>query len=77
MAPSPTQVKKLIDLITANKIKVIAMEPYFDKRVPEKIAAETGAKVVTLFPSIGGRDKNETYAQWLESNIDAILGAIK
>ncbi|HEX2896672.1 MAG TPA: metal ABC transporter substrate-binding protein, partial [candidate division Zixibacteria bacterium] len=77
VAPSPTQIKKLIDLITANKIKVIAMEPYFDKRVPEKIAAETGAKVVTLFPSIGGRNKEETYGQWLESNIDAILGAIR
>ncbi len=77
VAPSPAQVKKLIDLITAGKIRVIAMEPYFDNRVPEKIAQATGAKVATLFPSIGGRNKDETYGQWLESNIDAILEALQ
>jgi len=77
VAPSPAQVKKLIDLITTSKIKVIAMEPYFDKRVPEKIALASGAKVATLYPSIGGRNKDETYGQWLESNVDAILEALQ
>jgi hypothetical protein len=51
------------------------MEPYFDKRIPEKLARETGAKVVTVYPSIGGRAKDESYQDWLEGNIDAILNA--
>jgi len=77
VAPSPAQVKKLIDLITTSKIRIIAMEPYFDKRVPEKIAQATGAKVATLYPSIGGRTKEESYGQWLESNVDALLEALQ
>jgi len=77
VAPSPSHVKKLIELIKSGNIKVIAMEPYFDKRVPEKIAKETGARVVTVYPSIYGRTKDETYAQWLEYNVDAILKAAK
>jgi zinc/manganese transport system substrate-binding protein len=77
VAPSPGHVKELIESIRSAHIKVIAMEPYFDKRVPEKIAQETGAKVVKLYPSIYGRNKGETYEQWLEGNVDAILGAIQ
>lgn len=77
VAPSPSHIKKLVELIKAGNAKIIAMEPYFDKRVPEKIAQETGAKVVTVYPSIGGRDQNESYAQWLEYNVDVLLNAAK
>jgi hypothetical protein len=53
------------------------MEPYFDKRVPEKISESTGAKVVVLYPSIGGRDKDETWQGWLEGNVTALAEALK
>lgn len=77
VAPSPSHIKEIIDLVRSRNIKIIAVEPYFDKRVPEKIAAETGAKVVTLYPSVGGRNEGETYTQWLAGNIDALLEAMK
>jgi len=73
--PSPTHVKELIDLVQSRQIKVIAVEPYFDTRVPEKIASATGANVVRLYPSVGGRDQDESYVQWLEGNLDALLEA--
>ncbi|MFH2048315.1 MAG: metal ABC transporter substrate-binding protein [bacterium] len=77
VAPSPTHVKDLIELIKKRNIKLIAVEPYFDKRVPEKIAEETGAKVVTIYPSIGGKVENESYIDWLEGNINTLLEALK
>ncbi len=72
VAPSPGHIKEIIDLVKARGIKTIAIEPYFDKRVPDKIAASTGAKVVVLYPSIGGRDANESYMDWLGYNINAL-----
>jgi zinc/manganese transport system substrate-binding protein len=75
VAPSPSHIKEIIELVRSRNIKVIAVEPYFDKRVPDKIAAETGAKVVTLYPSVGGRDENETYTQWFDGNIQTLLEA--
>jgi len=75
--PSPTHVKDLIETVKNRNIKLIAVEPYFDKRVPEKIAKETGAKVVTIYPSIGGNDKNESYTDWLEGNINTLLEDLK
>jgi len=75
--PSPSHVKEIIELVKNLDIKIIAMEPYFDKRVPEKIAETAGAKVVTLYPSIGGRDKSESYRDWLEGNINTLIEGLK
>ena len=75
--PSPSHLKSLIDLVKKRNIKLIAVEPYFDKRVPEKIAEETGAKVITIYPSIGGKIKNESYTEWLEGNINTLLEGLK
>lgn len=74
--PSPSHIKELSRQIREKGIKVIAIEPYFDDRVPQKIAAGSEAQVVTLYPSIGGRKEGETYVQWFEGNLDALLGAL-
>jgi ABC-type Zn uptake system ZnuABC Zn-binding protein ZnuA len=75
--PSASHISKMIEIVREEKISVIAMEPYFDRRVPDKIASETGTNVVTLYPSIGGREENESYYQWLEGNIRVLLEAAK
>jgi ABC-type Zn uptake system ZnuABC Zn-binding protein ZnuA len=75
--PSPSHMKDLTELVTERGVKVIALEPYFDRRIPEKIASGAGAGVITLYPSIGGRKKGETYTQWLEGNITALLEGLK
>jgi ABC-type Zn uptake system ZnuABC Zn-binding protein ZnuA len=75
--PSPSHVKELSEHMTERGIKVIGVEPYFDKRVPEKIASASGATVITLYPSIGGRDSDESYVDWFEGNIDALLRAVE
>ncbi len=75
--PSPAHIKDVADLVKQQHIQIIAMEPYFDRRIPEKIAGSSGATVVTLYPSIDGRSPNETYVSWFEGNIDALLGALK
>lgn len=77
VAPSPAHMGEVIDLVKHDHIKVIAMEPCFERRVPERIAQATGAKVVVLYPSIGGRNADESYFDWLRGNINALLEASK
>ncbi len=77
VAPSPSHMGDLIELVKKQQIKIIAMEPYFETRVPQRIAESASAKVVTLYPSIGGRDQNETYLDWLRGNINALLEAAR
>jgi len=71
--PSPSHVAELIDLVRTAGIRLIVVEPYFDKRTPDKIASETGAHVITLYPSLGARKSDETYLDFLRSNIDALV----
>src|SRR5207248_4172127 len=52
--PSPSHTFELINLMKAQHVKVIVMEPYFDLKTPQSVAAQTGAKVVVLYPSVGG-----------------------
>lgn len=75
VAPSPSHMGDLIELVKKQHIKIIAMEPYFESRVPQRIAESASAKVVTLYPSIGGREKTESYIEWLRGNINALLEA--
>jgi zinc/manganese transport system substrate-binding protein len=77
VAPSPSHVAEVMDLVKLRKIKVIAVEPYFDRRVPDKIGSDTGARVITLYPSIGGRNKDETYLEWLKGNMSALEDALR
>jgi ABC-type Zn uptake system ZnuABC Zn-binding protein ZnuA len=74
--PSPSHMAEITALVQGRKIRVIAVEPYFDRRVPDKIASDTGARVITLYPSIGGRNKDETYLEWLKGNMAALEDAM-
>ena len=75
--PSPGHVKDLTSLIREKGIRVIGVEPYFDRRVPDRIAQETGARVVTLYPSVGGRAEDETYLDWLFGNVNSLIEALE
>lgn len=75
--PSPSHLGKLKSLIQDQGISVIAVDVYFDHRVAEKLAEETGARVVTIYPSLGGRDEDENYLEWLSGNALALREALR
>jgi len=52
--PSPTHTLEIVNLIKTEKIHVILVEPYFDRKTPDSIGAQTGAAVVMFYPSVGG-----------------------
>src|SRR5712664_742811 len=44
--PSPSHLVEVIQQMKAQKIKAIIVEPFHDRRIAEKVASSTGAKVV-------------------------------
>ena len=48
--PSPTQLKALIDRCRREKVRVIFVQPEFDRRNAEIIAAQTNTRVVPINP---------------------------
>jgi zinc/manganese transport system substrate-binding protein len=73
--PSPTHTLEIINLIQAQKVPAILVEPYFDKKTPVYIAGKTGAAVVTFYPSVGGIPAITDYFSLFDTNINAFVAA--
>jgi ABC-type Zn uptake system ZnuABC Zn-binding protein ZnuA len=75
--PSPSHTLEIINLIKAQHVKAILMEPYFDRKTPDFIAAQTGAKVVVIYPSVGGKAGLDDYFKLFDYDIDVLTKALK
>jgi ABC-type Zn uptake system ZnuABC Zn-binding protein ZnuA len=75
--PSPSHTLGLIQLMKAQGVRVILVEPYFDLQTPNAIGRETGARVVVFCPSVGGADGVKDYFQLFKHNIGILEAAFK
>jgi len=74
--PSPAHVQDLINQIKRDKIPLLLIEPYFDDKLPAKIAADTGAKMLIFPPSVGGIKDIKTYFDLFDHNLKLIADAV-
>jgi ABC-type Zn uptake system ZnuABC Zn-binding protein ZnuA len=75
--PTPSHTLEIINLIQSDKIPLILVEPYFDRKTPDAIATKTGATVVTFYPSVGGVPAIKDYFDLFDYDIDAFVAAMK
>jgi zinc/manganese transport system substrate-binding protein len=74
--PSPTHTLEIINLIANEKVAVILVEPYFDRKTPDYIAEKTGCTVVTFYPSVGGIPEIKDYFGVFDHDVDAFVRAM-
>ncbi|MEZ5317903.1 MAG: metal ABC transporter substrate-binding protein [Vicinamibacterales bacterium] len=76
--PSPAHTIDLIGAMKAQNVKLIVVEPYFDKRTPQSIANQVGGgQVLELSPSVGGQPNTETYIKLFDYNVQVLVDALK
>lgn len=75
--PTPSHTLDLINYMKEQHVKVIVVEPYFEMRTPQSIARQTGAKVLTLLPSVGGVKEVTNYFQLFDYDIKLLIEAFK
>jgi zinc/manganese transport system substrate-binding protein len=75
--PTPSHTLEIINLIQSEKIPLILVEPYFDRKTPDAIAAKTGSTVLTFYPSVGGIPEIKDYFGLFDYDIDAFVAAMK
>ncbi|HVT17453.1 MAG TPA: metal ABC transporter substrate-binding protein [Thermoanaerobaculia bacterium] len=75
--PTPSHTLEIINLILAQKIPLILIEPYFDSKTPNYIAGKTGAVVLTFYPSVGGISAIKDYFGLFDYDVDALVAAMK
>jgi zinc/manganese transport system substrate-binding protein len=61
VAPSAGHIQALIRQIREQKINLIVMEPFYDKKIPLMLSRETGVKIVILPSSVGGVKEANDY----------------
>ena len=73
--PTARHITELVKLMKDENCKVAVREPQFSDRVPNQIAAQAGAKVVTMAIMSGGPGA-KTYIELIDHNLRALLGAL-
>jgi ABC-type Zn uptake system ZnuABC Zn-binding protein ZnuA len=75
--PSPSHVTDLINEIQRDGVKLILMEPWHERRTPDLVAQQTGAKVVEFPAQVGGEDDVPDYPSMCKGIVARITAALK
>ena len=75
--PSPSHLTEVIAQIKAQHIKAIIVEPFHDRRIAEKVASATGAKVVLFAQFPGGIPGTDTYVKLIDALVSRLVAALK
>ena len=75
IAPSARHLRSLIARIKAEKIEVLIMEPYYDRRGAQFLHEKTGITVVVLPQSVGASPEIKTYFDLFDGIVEAFRKA--
>lgn len=74
--PSAQHLAALIQTMRRTGAKVIIMEPFYDRKIADRVAAMTGAQVLVLPPSVGGEKGYDSYMELMRRNIARVASAV-
>ena len=74
--PPPSHVAELSDLIKREQVKVIVMEPYHERSIPDLLARQTGARVLVLAPTVGGTPGTDDYLNLFDTDVAQVAEAL-
>jgi len=75
--PGPRHTIELMAMMKREDVKVILVEPYFDRKTPDSIANATGARVVELLPSVCGERGACDYFKLFDYDLGALSRAFQ
>ncbi len=75
--PSPSHLVEVIAQMKAKNVKAIIVEPYHDRKIAEKAASATGAKVVDFSQFPGGIPETESYVKLIDKLVASLAAALK
>ncbi|HUJ26815.1 MAG TPA: metal ABC transporter substrate-binding protein [Myxococcales bacterium] len=71
--PTAQHTLEVIKIVRQHNVKIVLMENFYDRRMPDLIASNTSAKVVQVPNSVGGEESVKTYFDLF----DRITGSIE
>lgn len=74
--PSPSHLAEVIAKMKAQKSKAIIVEPFHNRKIAEKVAGATGAKVVDFAQYPGALPNTETYVKLIDALVSRLAAAL-
>ena len=75
--PSPTHINNIIQMMKNDGVKLVIIEPFRERKTPEFVASQTGAKVVAFPIMAGGQKETEDYISLFDYTVNQIVSALK
>jgi len=75
--PSPSHLVEVIGQMKGQKIKAIIVEPYHNRKIAEKAAQSTGAKVVDFAQFPGALPGTDSYVKLIDTLVNNLAAALK
>src|SRR5438477_8699248 len=75
--PSPSHLVEVIAQMKAQKIKTIIVEPFHDRKIAERAASATAAKVVAFAQYPGAIPNTDTYIKLIDALVSRLAAALK
>jgi zinc/manganese transport system substrate-binding protein len=77
ITPSPAQVRRTIQMLKAQGVKVVICETYNDAKLARLVADEAGARLVVLPDHVLGVPEADTYQKLFRHNVRNLIEAAK
>jgi zinc/manganese transport system substrate-binding protein len=74
--PPPKHIQSLTGLMKAEQVPLLIVEPYFDPKLPGRIAQQSGAALVVLPPSVGAAKEATDYLKLFDVQLAMLRKAL-
>ena len=74
---SPGHLVRVIQQMKVERIKVIIVEPWNDRKLAERVAQEAGAKAIVLASMVGGVKGADSYIGAIDYNVNELSRALR
>jgi ABC-type Zn uptake system ZnuABC Zn-binding protein ZnuA len=75
ISPTTKHLQALVEMMKAERVKVILSSPYFEIRYAEFVSKNTGAKIVPLAHQVGSRPGTDNYLSMTNYNVRQLVAA--
>jgi zinc/manganese transport system substrate-binding protein len=75
--PSPSHLAEVIGKMKESHVKAIIVEPYQNRKIAEKVASSTGAKVVDFAQFPGALPNTDSYVALIDALVSHLSAALK
>ena len=75
--PSPGHLARLIQQMKQEKVKVVLVEPWNDRKLAERVAQEAGAKAFVMASAVGAVKGADSYIDAIDFNVRTLAEALR